>query len=267
MNDAAPSPIGTDAAAHFVAKWLAAAPEMQFARLFCPAPVRQRFDAWGALLHELQQARIATRDASVAMAKTAWWSDELRALAGGSPRHPLTLAVRGIDAPWPALARALLAGAEAGDPFPGDVHASLAQLQPVATAVAEVEGALFDSRETADAARAMAVHWRLHALPRGLSGDDGAGLPMDLLARHALTRERLGEALPAGLLRDWAVALADALPRAAPGAPLSTQARLRFDRRRLARLAKRGDVFDAGAGPGLLWQAWRAGRAARARGP
>ena len=104
---------------------------------------------------------------------------------------------------------------------------------------------------------------RLHALPRGMSGEDGAGLPMDLLARHALTRERLGDALPTPLLRDWAGALAQALPRAAPGAALPTQARLRFDRRRLARLAARGDVFDAGVGPGLLWQAWQAGRAAR----
>jgi hypothetical protein len=101
------------------------------------------------------------------------------------------------------------------------------------------------------------------ALARGLAGEDAAGLPMGLLARHGLTRAALAEALPGALLRDWAEALREALPAAAPGAALPTQARLRFDRRRLGRLAAAGDRFDPGSAPMLLLPAWRAGRAAR----
>jgi hypothetical protein len=260
------------ASAHFVSKWLERNPEMHFARLFCAADARARFDAWGALLHEVGDGRFALREPSVFAAKTAWWAEELRALAAGTPRHPLGRDLLGAGlpgnrAPWLPLARALLGGADAADGLPADREASLARLASLAEAAANVEGALFGASPVggAAAARSLAVHWRLHALPRGLAGEDAAGLPMALLARHGLTRAGLADALPGMLLRDWANELAGALPGAAPGAALPTQARLRFDRRRLARLAAAGDRFDAGSPPMLLLAAWRAGRdAARA---
>jgi hypothetical protein len=249
------------ASSHFVSKWLERNPEMHFARLFCAADARARFDAWGALLHEVGDARFALREPSVLAAKTAWWAEELRALGGGAPRHPLSRDLLGIDAPWLPLARALL-GADAADGLPADREASLARLATLGEAVANVEAALFDASPAAGAAaaRALAVHWRLHALPRGLAAEDAGGLPMALLARHGLTRADLADALPGALLRDWATVLSEALPGEAPGAALPTQARLRFDRRRLARLAAAGDRFDAGSPPMLLLSAWRAGR-------
>jgi hypothetical protein len=270
MNPAAAPPPdaiagGDDALGHFVAKWLHEVPEMQFARLFCAPAERARFDAWGALLHALQSARFGVRDGTVAMAKTAWWAEELRALAAGAPRHPLGQALRGDAAPWLPMARALLPAAGEGDVLADDAEASLAQLAPLADATLAVESALFAATPGADAARALAVHWRLHALPHGLATEEAAGLPMALLARHGLTRGQLAGALPAPMLRDWAAALQAALPARLPGAALPAQARLRFDRLRLARLAARGDAFDAGTAPRLLWQGWRAGRAAARR--
>jgi hypothetical protein len=252
------------ASAHFVSKWLERNPEMRFARLFAAPGQVARFDAWGALLHEIGDARFALREPTVRAAKTTWWAEELRALGSGAPRHPLGRDLLGVEAPWLPLARALLGDAGAAEGLPADRDASLARVSVLASAAIGVEAALFGA--TADvaeaAARALAVHWRLHALPLGLAGEDAAGLPMGLLARHALTRASLAEALPAALLRDWADALREALPGAAPGAALPTQARLRFDRRRLGHLASAGDRFDAGSAPMLLLQAWCAGREA-----
>lgn len=257
------------ASAHFVSKWLERNPEMRFAQLFCAADARARFDAWGALLHEIGDARLALREPTVISAKTSWWVEELRALAAGAPRHPLGrdllgAGLPGKTAPWLPLARALLGGGDAGDGLPADRDASLAHLSALAEAAADVEAALFGASPLAQgaAARALAVHWRLHALPRGLAGEDAAGLPMAMLARHGLTRAGLADALPGPLLRDWASVLREALPGAAPGAALPTQARLRFDRRRLSQLAASGDRFDAGSAPMLLLAAWRAGREA-----
>jgi hypothetical protein len=123
-----------------------------------------------------------------------------------------------------------------------------------------VEAALFDARATPEAVHALAVHWRLQQLPRGLQDDDIAGVPMALLARHGLTRAALVERLPEALLRDWAVDLGEALPGSLPGAAPLRRARTRFDQRRLARLARSGRDFGADAAPALLWHAWRAAR-------
>lgn len=254
MQDAAP-----DLAGHFVAKWLQREPEMQFAALFCPAALRPRFDAWGALLHELREARFELREPAVAEAKRAWWAGEFEAIGAGQPRHPLGAALLGTPAPWAALARTF-ADTRDDDQRPADLVQSLRALEPLAGAVVAVEAALFDARASSEAAHALAVHWRLQQLPRGLRDDDIAGLPMSLLARHGLTRADLADRLPDALLRDWAVALGEALPVALPGAAPLRRARARFDQRRLARLARRGRDFDPGPAPGLLWQAWRAAR-------
>lgn len=254
MQDAAPG-----LASHFVAKWLQREPEMQFAALFCPSGQRARFEAWGALLHELREARFELREPAVADAKRAWWAGELEAIGAGHPRHPLGTALVGPAAPWATLARAL-ADTRGDELRPADPVQSLRALEPLASAAIAVEAALFDALATPEAAHALAVHWRLQQLPRGLRDDDIAGVPMALLARHGLTRAALAERLPDALLRDWALALGEALPPALAGAAPLRRARARFDRRRLARLARRGRDFDAGPAPALLWVAWRAAR-------
>jgi phytoene/squalene synthetase len=250
---------GDDAAAHFVGKWLQREPEMEFALLFCPPAQRPRFQAWGALLHELREARFELRDPGVAETKQAWWSDELRLFAEGRPRHPLGAAFAGVAAPWPVLARTLAMP----DPVmrPADAAEALTGLRPLAGAVASVEAALFDARDDAAPGDALAVHWLLHRLPQGLAAEDAARIPMQLLARHGVALDGLAAAPPA-LLGDWARQLSAMLPVALPGASYFRRAALRFDRARLARLARDGRRFGPPPPAGHLWRAWRASRVA-----
>lgn len=247
------------ASGHFIAKWLQHEPEMQFAVLFCPAAQRARFEAWGALLHELRVVRFELREPTVAEAKRAWWSDELAAIGLGRTSHPLGPALAGVAAPWSTLARAF-AAPDSHLARPADLAQSLQLLLPLAVAASAVEAALFAAQATPEAARALAVHWRLQQLPQGLQDDGMAGVPMALLARHGLTRAAVAERLPEPLLRDWTLSLAEAVPSALPRAALVGRARARFDLARLARLARRGDDFGPGSAAGMLWHAWRAAR-------
>jgi phytoene/squalene synthetase len=250
---------GADAAAHFVGKWLQREPEMEFALLFCPPAQRASFQAWGALLHELREARFELRDPGVAESKQAWWSDELRLFAEGRPRHPLGAAFAGVAAPWPALARTLATPDAASRP--ADAAEALSTLRPLARTVTAVEAAIFDAADGAASGDALAVHWLLHRLPQGLVAEDAARIPMQLLARHAVSVDGLATAPPA-LLRDWAGQLLAMLPATLGGAPYFRRAALRFDRARLARLARDGSRFGPPAPAGHLWRAWRASRAA-----
>ncbi len=264
-----------DAVEPFVAKWLAREPEMQFALNFCAPARRPTFAAWGALLHALREVRFEMREPAVADAKRAWWADELRAIGAGQPRHPLSRQLAGTPAPWHLLARELAIPAD--DAMrPADAGQSLALLEPLAQAVLTVESNLFGATHGAPghaapepaagepdpaAVRSLSVHWRLFQLPRGLADDDLAGVPMDLLARHGLTRADVAVDLPTALLRDWAIALRSAQPFHLEGATPFRRARARFDALRLARLSRRGDDFAPGAAPRVFWNAWRAARA------
>jgi hypothetical protein len=261
------------ATAHFVEKWYRREPEMRIAASFCaradamPAGAtdasraRLRFECWGALLHELREALFELPDAGVAAAKRGWWAEELQSIAASRPRHPLGEALAGLreaqGAPWTGLALALVGS---GDARNADTAQAIAALRPVAQATLAVENALFASRN--DGADALAVHWLLHRLPRGLSDEDAARVPMHLLARHGLTAASLPTA-PDDFLRDWAAELLCALPAMSGGAFLR-RARTRFDRARLQRLQARGGQggFDDPGAMGTLWRAWRAARAA-----
>ncbi|CAN5140527.1 presqualene diphosphate synthase HpnD [soil metagenome] len=263
-----------DAVEPFVAKWLAREPEMQFALNFCAPARRPTYAAWGALLYALREARFELREPTVADAKRAWWADELRAIGAGQPRHPLSRQLVGRPAPWPLLARELAIPAD--DAMrPADAGRSLALLEPLAHAVLMVESSLFDATHDAAAiavaesgartldpaaVRSLSVHWRLFQLPRGLADDDLAGVPMDLLARHGLTRADLAGALPTALVRDWAAALRAAQAVGLADATPFRRAQARFDALRLSRLSRRGDDFAPGAAPRVFWNAWRAAR-------
>lgn len=274
LNSAKSSAVESSAAEPFVAKWLAREPEMQFALNFCSPAQRPLFSAWGALLHALRETRFELREPAVADAKRAWWSDELRAIGTGQPRHPLSRQLAGTPAPWHLLSQAMATPAD--DAMrPADIGHSLALLEPLARAVVAVESGLFSpspggsenpkpetgaGQADAAAARCLAVHWRLFQLPLGLADDDLAGIPMDLLARHGLTRADVAAALPTALLRDWAAALQAAQPSNVSGATPFRRAQARFDRLRLDQLSRRGNDFVPGSAPRVFWNAWRAAR-------
>ena len=264
----------TDARAteHFVEKWWQREPEMRVADAFSAgadpgnATARLRFQCWGALLHELREAVFELPDPGVAAAKRGWWAEDLQGVAFGRARHPLTLALAGLDeaqsAPWTGLSLAVVgAGGEARQP---DTAQALAALQPLAQAAIAVENALFRVRDDGGAAeRSLAVHWLLQRLPRGLDAEDGARVPMHLLARHGITLAQLTDA-PDALLQDWAAELSAAVSEPPRGAFIR-RARYRFDRPRLEKLQRKvgghGGYWLYRPSPlGTLWRAWRAAR-------
>lgn len=250
--------VSEDASAAFVAKWQQREPEMHLAEVFCPASGRLRFRAWGALLHELREALFELSDPRVTGIKTGWWAEELIAMPNGQARHPLTQALLGIDAPWQALGRALLAHTDA-EVRAGDTAQAVELLLPAAKAVLAVEAAVFSAGMPENAARSLAVHWLLQRLPQGLAGDDQARIPMHLYARHGLTAAEVAAGQGEALLRDWAGELARVCPGPLCGAALIRRSRQRFDQARLQRLAS-GRGFTEPPAPSTLWRAWRAAR-------
>lgn len=250
--------VSEDACADFVAKWQQREPEMHLAEVFCPASSRPHFRAWGALLHELREALFELSDPRVTGIKTGWWAEELIAMPGGQPRHPLTQALAGIDAPWQALGRALLTHADA-DVRASDTAQAVELLLPTAKAVVAVEAAVFSAGIQENAAPSLAVHWLLHRLPQGLAGDDQARIPMHLYARHGLTAAEVAAGQGEALLRDWAGELARVCPGPLRRAALIRRSRQRFDQARLQRLAA-GKGFAEPPAPITLWRAWRAAR-------
>lgn len=248
---------GHEPIASYVAKWHRREPEMAQAEVFCPEPLRPRFRAWGALVHELREAAFEISEARVAEVKRQWWSEELLGVADGRARHPVTGPLRG-EADLAALARALVALGE-HDGRPGDAAQARAQLRPLSQALAASEAGLFGQADTPEAADAVAVHLLLHRLPDGLLAEDQAGLPMNLLARHGVTAADVAAGRAEPLLRDWGRDLLEALPPAGAQPVLFRRLRSGFDRARLARLVA-GRGF-APPGPFLsLLRAWRLAR-------
>lgn len=254
--------------AGYVATWHAREPEMRLAEVFAPAAARARYRVWGALFFVLREAAFELSDSRVTAVKAGWWAEELLALAQGRPRHPLTCALAGVEAPWPALARALPEAA-LDERRPADSQAGLSMLAPLAQALAAVEAALFstanvpathgsDTHLTA-ASRAIAVHLLAERLRFGPGAADAARLPMDLLARHGVGLNVLAADPLHPALADWAGELLARLPADLGAAPLFRRQRAAFDRVRLLRRSARLPEA-APAGLPTLWRAWRAAR-------
>jgi len=129
----------------------------------------------------------------------------------------------------------------------------------LASAIAGTEARLFDARQAAGDADAVAVHLLLFRLPEGLASEDQAGLPMKLLARYGLGASEVAAGKGEALLRDWAAELIAALPPASSHDGPFRRLRAGFDRARLARLAK-GRGFDPPGPFATLLRAWRLAR-------
>lgn len=248
---------GHDPIASYVAKWHRREPEMAQAEVFCPPPLRPRFRAWGALLHELREASFEISEPRVAEVKRRWWAEELLGVTGGRSRHPVTGPLNAATDLAP-LAHAL-AALEVGDARPSDAAGARERLRPLASAVAEAEAGLFGAPAAPADAEAVAVHLLLHRLPEGLLAEDQAGLPMNLLARHGVTAADVAAGRAEPLLRDWARALLEALPPPDGHAVLFRRLRSGFDRARLARLAS-GRGFDPPGPFRSLLRGWRLAR-------
>ncbi len=64
-----------------------------YALLFTPSEKRAAVTALFALHQELDEITIRRGEPAVAQVKLQWWDDEIRRLAAGEPRHPITQAM------------------------------------------------------------------------------------------------------------------------------------------------------------------------------
>ncbi len=225
--------------ASFVAKLEQAYPELRVAGslLARQAPALLAFEA---IAHELLQATLHLPDATAAIGKLHWWSEELQRYAIGEARHPLTRHLgTGPTAPVTAdaLAPLLAMAARRHDaPPPADLAAQLAACEPVFLGVERLRVHLLGSSLAAISPQASlgALSYLLRQLARlPLDGnDDTSAVPMQLLARHQMDRSALS--LPGSardnLVREQVAAIGASLAALAPSlcASAGWLARLRW---------------------------------------
>lgn len=230
----------------YLVAWRSASHARTVAWLFLHADERIRLGGLAALQQEWLRATREVSEPQVAAAKLGWWREEMQRAVQGEARHPLTQAlfadarIRTVPLPcWTAGVDAALLAINA--PPAADFAAQRANIEPLADAFAQLETRVAFGAAAADKAAAVWVAGLLAANLRALASEVGHGrspVPMNLLARHGLTREALLEDSPArrAALRDFTGELERALVEAAKmDAPLSLlrSVQLRSDRHSL----------------------------------
>lgn len=262
--------------ASFEAKWTAAYPELALALTFVPAAQRTARSALACIGHELEHAAYGIREAQPAALKLQWWAEEFARARRGEARHPLTRVLAG-DVRFAEVAldewHAAIVGAHAQrDPEPAaDTNALLRGYEALQVPLARIESIVFGPLDAESLARVRAVSRALRETASlGDALRDGRlPLPLDVLARHRLSRGDLAHATPArcAALRDGLHALLKSIDTLAwldAGVPGAASACA--DRWRLARAADAPD--PAVALPPLFGRlplratlaCWRAGR-------
>lgn len=257
----------------FAAKWAASRPEFALALRFLKGPSRFARIAFACLAFELEHAAFAIADDTVAGAKLAWWAEEFMRLHGGSPQHPLTrelLEHGAADVPVALWQETILAAMGQRDAEPasdgaGLLRGYLALYRPLAAAEARCIGGI----DVEAAAYAASVSHAIHACAAldAPAHSNALALPLDLLARHGLSR--LDLARP-GAARD--AALRDHLTHlsgfgrsalASRGAGLVRRTALAADHARAARAGHAAEPLkrlhrELHRLPlAALWTAWR----------
>lgn len=177
MNGALPpTGAGDEALAGFLDKWRARWPEWHLAEVFLPAAERPVALAWAALQQELLDAAWGGEDARPGEAKLLWWQEELLGWSQGGRRHPLGQVLQRLPAPWATLGRSL-ARLPASRERAQHASEAFALLDPVASAAAEVEAALFGGAGPSSAT--VTANW---LAARALQAD-GSAVPLQTLAR------------------------------------------------------------------------------------
>lgn len=217
----------------YLAAWRSASHARGLAWLFLGPHERIRFGGLAALQQEWLKAIREIDEPQVAALKLGWWREEMQRAVAGKARHPLTQAmfadarIRAVPLQcWTAGVDAALLGLNAA-PTP-DFPTQAAAVAPLAAAFAAQETCVaFGNGAASDKATAVWSVGILAANLRALVSEVGHGrspLPMNLLARHGLTREALLDDSPTrrAALRDYTGELQRALAEAAKmSAPLS----------------------------------------------
>lgn len=268
------APVG--ALSSFEQKWSLAHPELPMALRFVQAPARPLVSALACLSFEIGLAAFRVIEVEVATSKLRWWADELDLLRSGKARHPLTQVLAGSSAmkALPADAwRALIGGAFAQrDALPAaNLSDLLASHDSFHRPLGQIESVIYPEQDADLAARAGALSRIVHEtarLPECLNSER-LPLPMDLLARHGLSRSDLGSAGPqrTAALREHFSVLGEAL-QALDGRGLSPMAAasLAADIRRCRGASRSANPLESSAGNldrlpfSALWACWRAAR-------
>lgn len=247
-------------AAGFVEKWLQREPVFVQASLFVAPAQRALFAQWGALLFCLREAAFELSDPSVRLTKSGWWAQELLAITQLQAQHPLTQELMAFpDAPWAGLSAALLQSASNSDRSVLDTGDALAQMMPLASATVAVEAALLGGEANAAAMRLAAVHLLAQRLWRGQTADDAGRVPLQLLARHQISRNAIREGAAAPAIAEYARELVLAAPESSASVPLFRRMQWVIDRALLTRLAK-GRPPSSRPNMLALWHLWHAAR-------
>ena len=226
----------------FLDKWRMRWPEWRVAEVFVPASQRQLAVAWFALLQEFTDAMNIAGDPLPADAKLAWWGEELRDWGRQRSRHPLGRVLEPHRAPWFELAEALPRLIRLRE-RPSSEAAAFQAAMPLASAIADVERALFAPSEPGQWTEALAAQW----LAARLEGAGAAAAPV-----HTGTDTAISELEWANLiLRRWPSHPAGPLPRRLSSA---------LARAQLQRFRASGEPVATLSPPRALWLGWRAAR-------
>ena len=226
----------------FLDKWRGRWPEWRVVEVFVPEAQRPLAVAWFALLQEFTDAMNITGDPLPADAKLAWWGEELRDWQQQRSRHPLGRVLEPHRAPWFELAEALPALVRLRE-RPANEEQALEAAMPLATAIANVERALFSAPGAAHWANAVAAQ----LLAARLEGA-GAAAPPLAVAGQAPVPEL-----------EWATRLLELWPARADG-PLPRRLASALARSQLQRFQGSGKPVVTLAPPRALWLGWRAAR-------
>jgi NADH dehydrogenase [ubiquinone] 1 alpha subcomplex assembly factor 6 len=187
-------------------------PERYLATLFAPADAREALFALYAFDHEISRVRRVVSEPMAGLVRLQWWREALDAIAADQPPvHPV---VEAVHARWdrfaplrPRLESAIEARAQelSAEP-PADLDALERWL---AASSGEVSLGAMDLLGVSDqparaAARHLGLALGLVRLLQSLPSDLRRGrvlLPGDLLARHEVDLERLGQAAATRALR------------------------------------------------------------------
>ena len=192
--------MSTAASSSFETKWAQIHPALPLALRFASVPMRPFVSAFACLSYEMGHAAFHIVEPEVARTKLQWWAEEFSAFAAGKPRHPLTEVLLSWE-PMTALSldtwSAVIIGAFAQrESTPASSLADLlGGYRRLHEPLAAIEATLYPKLDVGTSAKAAALSRALHeatwvaeALAR-----DRLPLPLDLLARHQLSRADLGQ--------------------------------------------------------------------------
>ena len=165
--------------------------------LFLPPEQRRAITALYAFCREVDDVVDECTDAAIARTKLAWWRNEVHAIYGGVPRHPVTQALAAVIARTPlpeAQLQEIIDGMEMD--LDRDRYADFAALEVYCHRVAGVVGLLsaqiFGATDprTAEYAHALGIAFQLTNIVRDVGEDARRSrlyLPQDELARFGVT--------------------------------------------------------------------------------